>query len=217
MIAITFALEYESAAFRARHTLRLRESVWILGVMGRPAGDALRKRLDAQRPDLVLSAGFAGALQSGIQAGDLILGLNHSSPEIAAQIKLPARWRAGDVLTEEAIIEQGAEKRRLGETTGALAGDLETAHLAAVCFNLGIPMLSVRSISDTIDDDMPVPSVILLNPATGRPNPMGLFKHLIRNPGCIPSFNKLLKNARAAQFSLAAGLEELLPQLLGIV
>ena len=41
MIAIAFALEFESAFFRARHDSRLRVAVWLLGTMGAGAAASL--------------------------------------------------------------------------------------------------------------------------------------------------------------------------------
>jgi hypothetical protein len=77
-------------------------------------------------------------------------------------------------------------------------------------------MLSVRCISDTMGDDLPVPAEVLLEPRTGRPNPLKLFRYMMRYPSCINGFNKLLKNSRIAQVELAKGLEEILPQLVRI-
>ena len=217
MIAVVFALEFESAAFRARHDARLRVETWLLGTMGANTIEVLERKLAAATPSLVISAGFAGGLQPQIQIGDLILGQNHSAPEIVRQLHLGPHWHVGDVRTEAAIIERAKDKRTLGEKTGALAGDLETAHLARVCAEHHVSMLSVRSISDALNDDMPVPANILMNPKDGRPAPLQLFQHLLKNPASAAGFGRLLKNARLAQKQLAVGLDEILPQLLKLV
>ncbi len=217
MIAVTFALEFESAHFRANHDARLRVSTWLLGTMGVGAAVVLERKLAEMRPSLVISAGFAGGLQPEIKVGDMVLGRNFSDERIAGGLTLGPNWHVGAVQTEGAIIERAEDKRRLGESTGALAGDLETAHLAKVCAAHGVPMLSVRCISDALEDDMPVPAHVLMNPKNGRPEPLALFQHLLRNPPAVMGFNRLLKNAKTAQKQLAAGLEEILPQLLRLV
>lgn len=214
MIAVTFALEFESAHFRANHDSRLRVATWLLGTMGAGAATALERKLAETTPSLVISAGFAGGLQPGIKIGDLVLGRNYSDERIAGGLTLGPNWHVGAVQTEAAIIERAEGKRRLGELTGALAGDLETALLAGVCAKRNVPMLSVRCISDAVEDDMPVPANVLMNPKNGRPEPLLLFQHLLKNPPSVMGFNKLLKNAKIAQKQLAAGLEEILPQLL---
>jgi adenosylhomocysteine nucleosidase len=216
MITIAFALEFESACFRARHDPRLRVGIWLLGAMGVGAATNLRKKLEVNTPSLLISAGFAGGLQSELKVGDLVLGENHSDRAIAAKISLGKRWRVGGVSTAKAILERAEDKRRLGEETGCLAGDLETEQLAQICVERGVPMLSVRCISDALEDDLPVPADVLLNSRTGRPDPIMLFRYLMRHPSCVSAFNKLLKNSRTAQIELARGLEEILPQLLRV-
>ena len=214
MIAVAFALEFESAFFRAKHDPRLRLAIWLLGAMGSGAAAVLEKKLTETRPELVISAGFAGGLQPGIGVGDLILGRNYSDSGLVERLVLSERWHVGGVRTCERILETVADKERLGAESGCLAADLETGHLAEVCRNRGVPMLSIRCISDAVEDPMPVPAETLLNPKTGRPDPLMLFKHLVSNPGSVPGFNRLLKNAKTAQAQLASGLDEILPQLL---
>ena len=214
MIAIAFALEFESACFRARHDPRLRVGVWLLGEMGLGAAKNLDKRLGDTRPALLISAGFSGGLQPGLGAGDLILGENYSDSDIVAKLDLDERWHVGSITTAERILEKAEDKKSLGVHTGCLAGDLETAHLALVCAARGLPMLSIRCISDPVEDDLPIPADVLLNPRTGRPDSLALFRYLIGHPSSAASFNQLLKNSRVAQDQLAKGLEEILGQLI---
>lgn len=217
MIAIAFALEFESACFRARHDPRLRVAVWLLGAMGEAAAVPLRRKMLEAKPALVISAGFAGGLVPQLKAGSLVIGKNYTDPRLLSQLALDGQWHLGDLHTASAIVEKAEDKRLLGVETGCFIADLETAHLAKICAEFGVPMLSVRCISDTVDEDMPVPSHTLLNPKTGRPEPLQLFRHLIANPGNVPGFNRLLKNAKTAQIQLARGLDDLLPQLLRLV
>ena len=214
MIAIAFALEFESACFRARHDPRLRVGVWLLGEMGLGAAKNLDKRLGDTKPALLISAGFSGGLQPGLEAGDLILGENYSDSDIVAKLDLDDRWHVGSVTTAERILEKAEDKKSLGMHTGCLAGDLETAHLALVCAARGLPMLSIRCISDPVEEDLPIPADVLLSPRTGRPDPLALFRYLIGHPSSAAGFNQLLKNSRVAQDQLAKGLEEILGQLI---
>jgi len=216
MIAVVFALEFESAFFRARHDARLRTAIWLMGAMGRNVAIGLEERLKATRPSLIVSAGFGGGLQEGLAVGDLAIGSNYSDPGIVSKLQLES-WKIGSLLTVPGILETAAEKQRLGRETGCLMADMETSHIADLCRSLAIPLLSVRCISDAVGDDIPVPSEVLINPQSGRPEPLALFRHLIANPTSIPGFNRLLRHSKLAQERLATGLEELLPQLLRIV
>jgi adenosylhomocysteine nucleosidase len=217
MIAIAFALEFESACFRARHDPRLRVGVWLLGGMGVRAAQNLERQLAGATPALLISAGFAGGLQPGLKAGALILGENYSDPAVVSSLSLEDGWRVGCVTTADGILERAEDKRLLGMRTGCLAGDLETAHLARVCAARRVPLLSVRCISDAVESDLPVPANVLLNPKTGRPDPPALFRHLISHPSSVAGFKRLLKDSKLAQSQLAKGLEEILPQLIRIV
>lgn len=213
MIVIVFALEFESAYFRAKFDPRLRMGIWTMGAMGEAVTAPLQQKLRSSKPGIIVSAGFAGALQPGFQVGDLLVGANYSDPEVLAKLKLSGIWRQGNVLTVPSIIEHGTEKQRLGRESGAAVADMESAHVAALCREHAIPMLSVRCISDGVEDDMPVPAAVLMKP-NGRPDSLALFRHLVANPGAVVGFNRLVKNARKAQASLSEGLEELVPQLL---
>lgn len=213
MIAIVFALEFESAYFRARFDPRLRLGIWTMGAMGEAVAAPFQQKLRTTRPGIIVSAGFAGALQPDLQVGDLVIGTNYSDPKILEKLAFSEIWQRGDVLTVPAIIEQGTEKARLGRESGAAVADMESAHVAALCREFAIPMLSIRCISDGVADDMPVPANVLMKP-NGRPDSLALFRHLVANPGAVGGFNRLVKNARKAQAALSDGLEELIPQLL---
>jgi adenosylhomocysteine nucleosidase len=216
MIAVAFALEFEGAYFRSKHDKRLRLSIWQFGAMGAAAAQVAERKLETAKPDLLVSAGFAGALHPDLAIGDLVIGSNYSDPNLLERLTLSSRWRLGELVTVPAILEREADKQEVSQRSGAMMADMETAHLADLCESRGIPLLSVRCISDALAYDMPVPSAVLLNPATGRPEPLQLFRFLISNPMAVTGFNTLVKNARAAQVGLATGLEEILPQLLRI-
>jgi adenosylhomocysteine nucleosidase len=214
MIAVVFALEYESAVYRARSKPQLLVDSWVLGAMGVRSVSPFEAKLSRISPDIVISAGFAGGLTPATRVGDLIIGQNYTDPGLLEKLNRLPGWRLGDLYTADAIVEASADKLRLGASTGAMIADLETAHLAEVCLKRGIPFVSVRCISDAADDDMPVPADVLMNPVTGRPEPLALFRHLVSKPSCVPAFNTLLRNAKAAQSNLAKGLDQVVSTLL---
>ena len=69
MIAIAFALEFESVCFCARHDPRLRVGVWLLGAMGVGAAKIASRILIDTMPALLISAGFSGGLQPDLKLG----------------------------------------------------------------------------------------------------------------------------------------------------
>ncbi len=214
MIATVFALEFESAGYRAIQTPQLCVCVWTLGVTGHRSAPALKRLIENGRPQVVVSAGFSGALKPGLPLGRVIIGENYSDPEMLDCLKVSSDYQIGPVITAGEILETSHAKQALGETSGALAADLESAHLYEVCRVSGIPMLSVRCISDTLDQDLSLPSSVLINPENGKSDPSLIFHYLFRHPAKVPQFAKLVSGARTAQKSLAKALAEILPALL---
>jgi adenosylhomocysteine nucleosidase len=145
-----------------------------LGVGKECARIAAEMTIKSYRPDLVISAGFGGALHPSVNDGDLVIGtealdLNKDS---GAQV----RWNStlkltpredlsmdnnnckihrGKILTTDDIIIRAATKQHLGRATGALAADMETSAVAAVCAAHSTEMLAVRCITDNDHEDLP--------------------------------------------------------------
>jgi adenosylhomocysteine nucleosidase len=164
------------------------------------------------RPACVLSAGFSGAVAPGLSVGDLILG---SELGDAAGGVWPATWPDatpaiphGRLLTLASIVGRPEEKRRLGERTGAVAVDMETAVLARRCTEAGVPFGCLRAISDGVDT--PLSESLLAVMAGGRVGPGRLAAAVLRRPALIAELLRLEKDTRLAARRLAVGLEELL-------
>lgn len=213
MIAVAFALKFESAAFRASHPPR-RLCVWNLGITGPQAAPALLHRIQICRPSLIVSAGFATALQEHLALGDLVVGMNYSDSRLLRSLRVPPDFHMGLLHTAGGILATAKKKRSVGIETNALAGDMESEHLAGICKSAGIPMLALRCISDAADQNMPVPPAVLLDPVTARPNPLALLRHVCGHPGCAAGLARLIRGSLLAQRNLAEGLATLLPQLL---
>ena len=61
----------------------------------------------------------------------------------------------GPLVTVDKIVRTPTEKQALSLQTNAVAVDLETWHVAAQCANAGVKFLSVRVISDTVNEELP--------------------------------------------------------------
>ena len=214
MIATVFAMEFESAGFRAAQCRRLRVSIWTLGVTGQRSAAALKRMIESNRPEIIVSAGFSGALQPGLEVGTIVIGETFSDPQIVRSLRTFPDYQIGRIITVPEILESSDAKTSAGAMSGALAGDLESEHLYQVCCEASIPMLSVRTISDTAEQDLPLPGSVLINPETGRSDPTAIFQYLFRNPAKAAQFAKLVRDARSAQQSLAITLGEILSVLL---
>jgi len=214
MIATVFALEFESVGFRAVQSPQMCVSVWTLGVAGCRSAGALERLIDRHRPEIIVSAGFSGALQPGLGVGTIVVGENYTDSRIAGILPVLPNVRVGAIVTVDEILETAEKKKALGERSGALAADMETGHIHRICHAVRIPMVSIRCISDDLTQDMPVPGHVLINPETSRPDPAAVFRYLFRHPAKTAGFAKLVAGARTAQHSLARALQEILPAIL---
>lgn len=214
MIAIVFALKFESAAFREPKGLC--SSVWTFEMTGRRCAAALDRSLCEAKPDIVVSAGFGGGLQPDLPVGSIVVGENASNSRLVRIAAQFSDFRLGKIATSVEIVESGDRKRSLGKETGALSVDCETDFIRLICKNHKIPLLCIRCISDAVDHDLPFPGSALISSSTGRPNPSALFRYVVSHPSCLRRLSVFFQNARTAQRSLASGLSKLLKPLLKI-
>ena len=106
------------------------------------------------------------------------------------------------------LIGAPAEKRRLGERSGAVAVDMETAVVARLCGAAGVPFGCLRVISD--DVDTPLSESLLDVLRGGRVGPGRLAAAILRRPSLVAELMRLGAHTRTAARRLAVGLDELL-------
>src|SRR5262245_12252727 len=135
----------------------------IVTGMGREAARRGAELLvDGHRPRLVLSAGFAGALDPALPRNTIVLASEVADLE-GNRIRVDgsprpegdaARARSGRLLTVDHIIRTAAEKAELRARHNADLVDMETFAVAALCAERSIPFQSVRVISDDATVDL---------------------------------------------------------------
>lgn len=166
----------------------------------------------AYRPRLVMSAGFSGAVVSSLHVGDLILGDYVCD---GAGVRRCATWPTvatsyprGRLLTVSKIVGSPVEKRRLGERSGAIAVDMETAAVADLCDKAGVPFGCLRAISDDVDTYLSENLLALLQGC--GVSAARLLAAVMRRPSLIAELLRLAAHTRLAARRLAVALEELL-------
>ena len=187
------------------------------GVGDSPAGRArLRDALAGDRPRLVISSGYAGGLHPGLRVGDLVLGENVSGPAplaAARRLLVGETLHVGALLTQTAAAETAADKAALHAATGALAVDMETSWIANACTDAGIPLLSLRVISDTAAQSFPVPGHILFDAVRQRPRYIALPLWLLMHPSRIAPFAAFVRGLGPARTRLTRVLCRVIPSL----
>lgn len=113
-------------------------------------------------PDVIISAGFGGALNAELRIGDIVVGewvlslrKNETMKLLSDLPGLGNGFKKGGILTENRFIHDPIDKKKLFETSGALSIDMETWGVVEAARQSGICVLSVRSISDESWETLP--------------------------------------------------------------
>lgn len=170
-------------------------------------GQALEKRIEV---DGIVSTGFCGALDESLRVGDVVIGNllpggRGSVPALQSRDGYGAGLRvftnAGIVCIDRVAVTAG-EKRALRERTGAAAVDMESAAVAATAAEWGVPFHSIRAVSDTASDDMPL-DFNLYRDAEGRFSRGRIAAAALARPFTrVPALLRLDRNTRIAARSL---------------
>ena len=242
MIAITFALPAESAEFLRRlrdksradrdgiRTIRGKiddRAVEVLhtGVGKNVCRQRMAKFLSATRRirrgehdqhfDYLISAGFAGALNDRLQVGDLLIAKNFStlwSAENRSSLSsLPIH--IADLLTVPALINSGEDRNKLALTSGAVAVDMETEFIARACTVHGVPLLSLRVVSDTPKELFPAPTDVLFDIERQQTQMLKLATYFFAHPHRVPRLVQFAQRIARARKVLADALVTLVHRL----
>jgi len=177
------------------------------------AGGALAMVLEKFSLSMVISIGFAGGTHADIQAGDLLVArrfLNFpkdgAPPQkipdtfcLAKQAeKVPSSKKytayKGCLLTVDRVVNKPEEKQALGEDYGANAIDMDTSVLAHMAAVRKLPFLSVRAITDTVDEELIDVSSFMAK--DGQISTLKTGWYVLTHPGSIPTFISLQEVAR---------------------
>ena len=196
---ICFALKEEAAPFQKMVAGKSGISVLITGIGRKNAEKSVREFLAANSPKLVLTCGFAGGLNPDLKLGEVVFEIfpsrnrgnetqikkNLETPYVVSYEKLLAAGaKPAKCFCTDRIATTGAEKKKLREETGANVVEMESEAIHAVCRERGIPCTTVRVISDTASEDLPLDFNALAKPDMSL-NYGKLFWAVAKSPGKI--------------------------------
>ncbi len=163
----------------------------------------------------LVSWGTAGGLLPGLSSGTLILPSKIVASDQSVyptdpiwHERLCSRLKGYVDLHIEAIAESATvlatypEKTSLWQRTGGIATDMESASIAGVAKDRGLPFMAVRAIIDPAE--VPIaPSLLNSLDGFGRVSFSKLGMGLIRNPLGLMALIRLIRNFQAAQAVLS--------------
>ena len=199
------------------------------GMGVRRAGEAARNLVEMNAPRLLISFGIAGAVEAELEIGDVVAAEAFCRLEqgIPGPLLPLAAWpdaalesaiqvlvrRGAHLFAGTAVTTGGSQVRQnqLGEMPHPVL-EMETAGIAQVAAEKGIPLLSLRAISDGPRAPIPVDLGEMMdedaNLQVGR-----MLKALIRHPGVVLQARRMLRNTSLAADNAAIALVAALSQL----
>jgi nucleoside phosphorylase len=232
VIAITFALPAESARLirllREKERRLCGDTQIICGkidnrrveILHTGVGEkACRRRMEMflqdRQFDLLISAGFAGALNDQLKVGDLLLAKNFASARLD-EVRLllsNLQVQVEDLFTTAHIVGSREERYQIAKSTGAVAADMETEFIARACAEHALPMLSLRAVSDTPAQPLPAPPGVLFDIEEQKTRVPRLAAHLITHPAAVLKLMRFLSQIRKARNRLTRAIVDLLRQI----
>ncbi|HVS78346.1 MAG TPA: hypothetical protein VHE11_15510 [Steroidobacteraceae bacterium] len=182
--------------------------------MGGPAAAAAARRLVLAGATALVSFGMAGALDPTLSCGAVLLpeevtAWNGASDESGASVTSP-EWRrrliaalpvsclvcGGKLLTGEQPIGHADAKAAAWRKTGAAAVDMESASVAQVAAQAGLPFIALRVVVDTASDELP--SAVIAASGGGELRIGRLVAGLLRAPADVGALIRLSARYRIA-------------------
>ena len=219
---VCFALKEEAAPFRKIARAKSGVSILVTGIGRQNAEKSVRELLATHSPELVLTCGFAGGLNPDLKIGDVIFEIP-LTPSLSPPSGERVSARTGEGLVEKLLAAAAkpvkffcadriattiAEKKALHAQTGADAVEMESAAIRVVCAECGIRCITVRVISDTADEDLPLDFNALAKP--DKNIDFGKLAWAIaKSPGKIGALMALQKKTSFAARQLANVLEKI--------
>jgi adenosylhomocysteine nucleosidase len=204
---VCFALKEEAGPFQKLVARRNDVFVLITGIGRANSERAVREFLLIGKPRRVFTCGFAGGLDPKLQTGDVIF----TTPDVALAEALPKSGARAAIFTGvDRIATTAFEKQLLRVNTQADAVEMESEVIHAICREQEIPCATVRVISDTAHEDLPLDFNQLSNPDQSL-NFGKLALAIAKSPGKISALLRLQKNTSLAAQRLA----EVLSRVIG--
>lgn len=188
---------------------------------------AARILIEELRPDLLMSAGFCGGISTELRVGDVVLATGLTTVSDNGQHVVPVVMPA---VAREFVLRQTAEGQRMfaglfATTTvimpkSRLAAllprdapfpvvEMESAAIALLAGENGIPFVGLRTVSDPFDEELAFSLDEFCDERMRIRIPRVLLT-IARKPRIIPQLIRLARNSRVAARTLSQAVERFL-------
>lgn len=199
--------------FNQKISLGENAAIWLCG-MGEEAARDAAEGLRMGGASALMSFGFAGALDSNLRPGHLILP---ESVHADRSLQVDLSWRdglrqclpghlnvtGGVLAASRKMLTSAIAKRELAQATGACAVDMESGAVAEAAVRAGLPFLAIRAISDPLDFSPPPVLLDAVRPDGGA-DLARLLPLLVRGSLAVSTLLRLAMGSRAACAALSA-------------
>ncbi|MGH8709780.1 MAG: hypothetical protein ACREVA_00405 [Burkholderiales bacterium] len=188
--------------------------IQLCGIGREKALNAAQSLLEAGATAL-LSWGTAGGLDPALSAGTLVLpqqviGANQSVFPVDSEWRNRVQQRvakhvatsSGILLESLSVFTHPSQKQALAKRAGAAAVDMESAAVAQVAQQAGVPFIAIRVIADQAITAIPSSALSAVD-AYGRLQFLPLVASLLAHPRELPALITLGRAFRAAQKTLS--------------
>ncbi len=177
--------------------------------MGRKNAEAaISKILAAGHPRHVFTVGVAGALHPDLKVGDVVF---ETADLCLAGALIALGAKQVKFVTTEHVLLTAEERRRLREKTGGDVVENESGFVQAMCRTRGVPCTTIRTISDTANQDLPFDFNKLTGP-DGNVSYCKVIGAVLRKPSALPALIRLAIQTNKATKSLSNFLQRALPR-----
>jgi adenosylhomocysteine nucleosidase len=202
---VCFAVKEEARYFQRRTDSDIR--ILITGMGEANARISVESALARQRPARVITAGFAGGLDPGLERGTIVFfaeegaGLEGALRDAGAR---PVQFACS-----RRVVSTASEKERLFAGTGAQAVEMESGPIHELCRAAAIPAATIRVILDTAEENLAFDFNELMTPDM-RLDGSKLAWALVKAPWKIPGLLRLQRQSSSAAKRLGELLEKVL-------
>jgi adenosylhomocysteine nucleosidase len=219
-IVSALAAEARTLGPAARHSTELRRltdgALLAVSGIGEAAAAAAGRRLVLAGATALASFGMAGGLDPALICGAVLLPEEVVARDGAAVSATADDWRqrlraalpvsciacGGKLLTSDRPLGSPDAKAAAWRESRAAAVDMESAAIARVARQAGLPFLALRIIVDTASDQLP--AAVIAASAGGQLRVGRLLANLLRAPGDVGALIRLSARYRVAMRVLAA-------------